>query len=256
LLPVDSRALEELTLNAWPPLDSLLFDGWLLGFSDGYTRRANSIQPLYPSRLPLADKIAICEGTYAARGQESIFKLTDATDPPELDATLEGSGYDLAATTSVQVAELVGSSAVVGAAASVDDSVVLSARLEDAWLADFNRLSVTPERFAPTMASMLRKIVLPHAFASISLDGQAVALGLAVAERGYVGLFDIIVDSNVRNQGLGRRLCTRLLQWARAEHDAGQAYLAVMVDNAPAVHLYQSLGFREAYRYWYRHRRM
>ena len=37
------REIEELTLNAWPPLETLFFDGWILSFSDGYTRRANSI---------------------------------------------------------------------------------------------------------------------------------------------------------------------------------------------------------------------
>ena len=34
--------IEELTLNAWPSLRSLLFDGWVLNFADGYTRRAYS----------------------------------------------------------------------------------------------------------------------------------------------------------------------------------------------------------------------
>ena len=38
-----SRFIEELTLNAWPPLQTQLYDGWLLGFSGGYTRRANSV---------------------------------------------------------------------------------------------------------------------------------------------------------------------------------------------------------------------
>src|SRR5437868_6694718 len=59
--PRPGRVIEELTLNAWPPLQSMLYDGWLLGFSHGYTRRANSVQSLYPSSLPLDEKIAICE---------------------------------------------------------------------------------------------------------------------------------------------------------------------------------------------------
>ena len=98
------RGIEELTLNAWPALNNLLYDGWVLSFSDGYTRRANSIHPLYPSTLPLADKIAVCEATYAARGQETVFKLTSPDH--ELDATLERLGYASAATTSVQIADL------------------------------------------------------------------------------------------------------------------------------------------------------
>jgi hypothetical protein len=83
-----SRHLEELTLDAWPPLQTLLYDGWLLGFSGGYTRRANSVQPLYPSTLPLSDKIATCEAMFADRGLPIAFKVTSGSADPDLDATL------------------------------------------------------------------------------------------------------------------------------------------------------------------------
>ena len=156
----DSRCIEELTLNAWPPLETLLFDGWILSFSDGYTRRANSIHPLYPSTLDLFEKIATCESVYSEHGRETTFKVTDSRADAELDFALE--------------------------------------------------------------------------------------------QRGYVGLFDIVVDHNVRNRGIGRRLCTRLLQWARSA-GCTTGYLAVLADNAPALKLYANLGFRQAYTYWYRH---
>jgi GNAT superfamily N-acetyltransferase len=238
--------LEELTLNAWPALHNLYYDGWVLSFSDGYTRRANSIHPLYPSTLPLADKIAFCEATYAARGQATIFKLSPLD--LELDTTLDRLGYASEATSSVQIADL------SGLAMQLDASVVVGSALDESWFNDFNRVSQTSDRFHRAMRQMLVNIAPAHAFASIALDGQSVALGLAVAERGYIGLFDIIVDANVRNQGLGRRVVTRLLQWGR-QHNATQAHLAVLADNAPALHLYAQLSFAESYRYWFRHKR-
>jgi RimJ/RimL family protein N-acetyltransferase len=240
------RHLEELTLNAWPALENLLYDGWVLSFSNGYTRRANSIHPLYPSSVDFAEKIATCEAMYAARGQETVFKVTSSADDAGLDKTLERLGYIRAAQTSVQSVQL------TQLPSETDNSVTLWKGLEPSWFEAFNRLTVTPERFQPTMRSMLEKITPPHAFAAISLNGQIVAQGLGVAERGYVGLFDIIVDSQVRNQGLGRRVVSRLLDWARAEEGAHTAHLAVMCDNAPAQRLYANLGFREVYTYWYR----
>jgi hypothetical protein len=61
------RTLEELGMNAWPSLQTVLYDGWVSRFSEGYTRRANSAHPLYPSRVDVQDKIAACEKMYRKR---------------------------------------------------------------------------------------------------------------------------------------------------------------------------------------------
>jgi GNAT superfamily N-acetyltransferase len=42
-----------------------------------------------------------------------------------------------------------------------------------------------------------------------------------------------------------------MLGWAQ-ENGARHAYLGVVELNSPARRLYDKLGFREAYRYWYR----
>lgn len=240
------RLLEELTLNAWPPLETRLFDGWLLGFSGGYTRRANSVQPLYASMLPITEKVAWCQTAYEARTVPLTFKITSGCPDAALDGLLDQRGFELAAPTSVQVAE------DLHAVSVLDDAVSLLPTLEDGWFADFNRLTHTPPALHSAERELLRKIAPAHRFASIAIDGETVALGLAVQEREYVGLFDIVVDPRVRNQGMGRRLCSALLAWG-ASAGARVGHLAVMQDNAPALHLYAALGFREAYTYWYRH---
>jgi [ribosomal protein S18]-alanine N-acetyltransferase len=69
---------------------------------------------------------------------------------------------------------------------------------------------------------------------------------------GYAGIwFDgydaqvmtIAVDPAHQDHGLGRDLLTQLVAHAR-EVGAAQVLLEVRVDNAPAIHLYESVGFQ------------
>ncbi|HUX85631.1 MAG TPA: GNAT family N-acetyltransferase [Chloroflexota bacterium] len=101
------------------------------------------------------------------------------------------------------------------------------------------------------MSNMLRSIKPSTTFATSRFDGETVAVGLAVRERDHVGLFDVVTAPHRRNQGIGRRMMSTLLRWGRDDR-ATTGYLQVMRTNAPALHLYEKLGFREAYRYWYR----
>lgn len=61
---MNHKFIEELSLNHWQPLSTLLYDGWVLRFADGYTKRANSIQPLYHSTCGADEKIKTCEKIY------------------------------------------------------------------------------------------------------------------------------------------------------------------------------------------------
>lgn len=245
-----ARVIEELTLNAWPPLEILLLDGWILGFADGYTRRANSVQPACRSTLDLESKIAWCQTEYARRGLPLTFKITSAGVDPDLDGVLERLDFTVVTPSSVQVLDL----AAMPPAPQTGPArarVTLSPRLEPAWLDSFDRLSGTTAATQKAERRLLEKIVPPHCFASLVLEDEVVAVGLAVAEHSHVGLFDIVVNERVRGQGLGRRLCTELLRWG-VSRSAHTAYLAVVQSNAAARHLYRGLGFRETYTYWYR----
>jgi N-acetylglutamate synthase len=257
--------LEEFSLNAWPALTTLHVDGWVLRLANGYSRRANSVQALYPGSRPLEEKIRAVEAVYRGRGQPVVFKLTPAAQPAELDESLAALGYTLAAPTSVQAVELddgrpttddrpLGRGVRVGAGGlgEAPGTAVIEGALTDAWARAYGALSGVAARHLTTMRQMLGSLVPVHGFAlQCDARGEPLACGLAVVEAGHVGLFDIVTHPAHRREGHARRLMGDLLRWGM-DHGAHTAYLQVMLDNAPALRLYEALGFEEVYRYWYR----
>jgi ribosomal protein S18 acetylase RimI-like enzyme len=239
------RFLEEVSLNTWPALHTQHFDGWILRFANGYTRRANSVSPLYPSALPALQKIAYCEKIYNAQGLPTVFKLTSAAQPENLDELLAEQGYRHDAQTSTQTLDL------ENMAAPQTDNVRLTEQLTDDWLAAYCRMTNVAERNIAPMKAILNGIVSAHCFATHSVEGEPTSFGVAALERGYLILFDIVTGAEFRNRGLAREVILSLLRWGKA-NGARHAFLQVMIDNPPALHLYEKLGFREVYQYWYR----
>jgi ribosomal protein S18 acetylase RimI-like enzyme len=237
--------LEELSLNAWPSLQTVHYDGWALRFANGYTRRANSVNPVFSSSLPVDEKIKHCEGLFQARGLNPTFKMTPQVYPENLDTILEKKWYREAATTSVQMLDL------NTLEAPTLDTVSITTTLTDDWLNATCRLNRVAERHAPTLAQILENIVPRHCFVALLQDGAVVSVGMAVVERGYMGLFDIVTDEQMRGRGLGTQLMLHLLNWGKS-NGAAHAYLQVMTENKAAQSLYWKLGFREVYQYWYR----
>ena len=240
--------IEEASLNAWPALQQILFDGWVLRFARGYTKRANSVNPLFGSRLDLEYKVEVCEKLYQEKDLPTIFRLMPFAQPPGLDSVLEGRRYRVVDPTLVLYLDLQGPGLP-----DPDLPPRLAVRSEglDEWLEAFCRLRGSPLARQQTHREMLEAIASRRILASLADEGRVVACALGVLEHDHFGLFDLITAPGERNKGYGRLLVSRMLRWAR-ERGGEHAYLQVMRTNAPARHLYARLGFRKAYSYWYR----
>jgi GNAT superfamily N-acetyltransferase len=102
------------------------------------------------------------------------------------------------------------------------------------------------------MEKMLGSIILGQTcFVSLARGSEIVAVGFAVLEREYLGLFDVVVAEPLRGKGIGTVLIEHLLRWGKGA-GADTAYLQVVKSNEPALRLYKKLGFAEQYSYWYR----
>src|SRR3954471_19177261 len=84
--------VEEAGLNASAPPQQLLIDGWLVRFCPGKAKRARCVNAISPGRLPLADKLALCQQIYDAADLPLFLRMTPFSAPPELDAELDRLG--------------------------------------------------------------------------------------------------------------------------------------------------------------------
>lgn len=139
------RHLEELSLNAWASIQTVIYDGWLIRFSNGYTKRANSINPIYESTEDLDCKIEYCENIFHARNLKPVFKMTQAVYPKTLDSILEGQGYTASDHTSVQLLSLSELRQPLIHTVKVDE------KLNDEWVNQFCALNNQDESNKSTM---------------------------------------------------------------------------------------------------------
>jgi ribosomal protein S18 acetylase RimI-like enzyme len=237
--------LETVANAAMPALETHEYDGWLLRFSDGYTKRANSVHPLFPSTHDLDEKIAFCAAQYTQRHQPIIYKMTDASQPPELDARLETLGYQRASPTLLQVCRLFPDD-------HQSQELKGSTELSQEWLEAYQRLDPVKGPSLETISKTLTSIPYPTLYAAITDEtGHITAIGQGVLQDAYMGIFAIVVEESQRRRGLGNEIMATLLAWG-AQNNAQNAYLQVSADNTKALPLYERLGFRTLYEYWYR----
>jgi GNAT superfamily N-acetyltransferase len=266
--PQLTQRIEEASLNAWPALHQILLDGWVLRFARGFTKRSNSIVPLYATswtetaytspaatRRLLAEKIRYCENLYAREQLQTVFRISsfdNISQSVELNARFDAAKAILD--------ELLAERGY----RREETSLVLSKTLDkkpdqnsikllplDQWLLIYSQLTGLPEPAKSLHALILKSISGDCGFAVLEKNGQTVACGMAVIEQELVGLFDIFTHPDARGAGHGTAIVNGLCDWA-ANAQAKRVYLQVVEHNETALALYQQLGMREVYRYWYR----
>ena len=238
------KMLEEASFAAWPAEEETRQNGWLMRYAGGYTKRANSANPLGTSSGNPEDIIRVVESFYRDRQLPPTFRLTPLA-PPGFDQLLETRGYHRLDPTLVLV------KATDQAAAPRPEKVAISELPIEEWLAAFNQFTGAPPDTHAKHSAILRRIQTPVLFGGIKKSGQVVACGLAVKKDHVVGLFDLITAPEARRQGHGTRLVASLTEWANTQ-EAAWVFLQVTEANTPPQALYQRVGYEIRYRYWYR----
>jgi N-acetylglutamate synthase len=241
------QALESRLINAWPSFETQVADGWILRFAKGYSKRANAATPLAPGATlddALIDHIV---AQYEARKIRPTFRLT-TLEAPDVDARLAARGFAEIEPTFGMVADLGGA---FGETIGEDAAVSISPTVSPRWVRGAASAYGGDKADDSILIEIVSRIRLPAAFATLNLDDQPAAWGLAVVERGYAGLYDVVVSPDLRGLGLSRTMVLGLMEWGMTQ-GAKRAYLQVRETNEVARALYRSLGFADAYRYTHR----
>lgn len=242
--PALLRSLQERAARA-QPVEHVVYDaGWWLRRTDSASWWLAAVLP-HGEPADLLAQVERAEQAYAAAGDAASFQISPGVCPDGLDGLLDARGYRRDGRISLRCA------------ATADVLSALEPRLEsrvedradDAWFDVWHRVHGHGDP-GPDRAN-LERLVSPAGYATVLVDGEAVAVGRAVAESGWTGLFGLATLPEARGRGAGRELLRVLAAWARGQ-GAPDMYLQVESGNAPANALYAKAGFTEALGYHYR----
>ncbi len=240
--------IEELAARAWPAVEVRPLDGWRLRHSRAGARRSNSVLPNGSGALPLQEKLRRVEEFYAPTGRPARYQISPAARPPDLDILLGERGYRVECPTLVQIASVAEVRERLGEALG---DVVISDRPDEEWLETYRVAEEFGDGEVEVRKEVLQLIPAPTRYALARQEGRPVAVGLGVAERGWLGVFCMATVPAFRRRGHAKAVLAALTNWGLA-HEAAGAYLQVTEENVPARSLYARLGFATLYGYHYR----
>jgi ribosomal protein S18 acetylase RimI-like enzyme len=221
----------------------MLYDGWLLRFAGGYTKRANSANVRYPSTIPLREKIIYCQRIYAQQGLPTLFRVPAPFSSEQFRRSLDEAKFCSFDPTLVLGRPLVESDKSM-------PGLTAETLTSEAWISLRATLTGTSEADWEMHHRILDCIVPEKCLMGLFYKDQPVACGMGVVEESLLGFFSIYTLTAQRRQGFGRKIMAALTQWG-IKHGAAYGYLQVEGDNQPALAMYAKLGFERLYEYTY-----
>jgi GNAT superfamily N-acetyltransferase len=242
--PARVRELQRIAAHSWPPRQTAPLGGWLLRAAHGWTMRANSVLVLAAPGLPVGEAVDRVEGWYADRRLPAIFSIPDEL-AGDLEPELTARGWPPAQR---RIEVMIAAVREVPAAADPGlPDVALTAAPDAGWLGCYRaRGERVPEVGIAVLTGNPSAV-----FASISLDGEVVAIGRSTLDEGWLGISAVETAPDARRRGLARHLVAALVAHGTSA-GARRTYLQVSDENAAAIALYTGLGFIRHHCYAYR----
>ena len=239
------RRLEAAGFRAWPA-ECVSYDGtWAVRLTAAHpAKRLNCVNPLDPADVgQIGERVERLRRTFAAFGRPLTFRLSPLAGAG-LSHHFDRQGWSRFGESIVMRLDL--------------DTSVVTQSIDQIPLRDVARFvssAVAVREGDPQLRNGLACVIGSiRAQTGLFLhesEGQPVASAVCVADGRLAGLFEVATAATKRRHGHARRLVQSALKWAR-QQGASQAWLQVEAENVAARSLYDSIGFRELYRYHYR----
>jgi GNAT superfamily N-acetyltransferase len=187
------------------------------------------------------------EDFYRRHKMPACFQMCSAALPENLASVLAARGYRDEKHTAVMTAPI---EEVLSLTQPAQVIPVEGGSLSEAWFQAYTTASGYNEESLPFRRGILTRIGPAANFLLLEVDGKPAGVGLGVIERGWMGVFCVVTFPDLRRQGLAMQVMHGLAVWGKTS-GVDQVYLQVMLDNLPAIGLYDRLGFQRMYTYHY-----
>ena len=242
-MEIDIESLERATLDAVAPTTVKPLAGWLVPFDHTTIGRAISAVPLSHDHIDTSS-LAEIESEYLQRGYRAQFRVADVVGLNNVHRALREHGYLPHQPTLTMVGK-------VGdwPQRNADWSVQINQRPTEGWKSVYLSKDFDPVDGANRVRALSRSTCL--VYTHLIDDSGPIAAGTASFGRGWLGLHGFRTVTRMRGRGCARSLIAELGRVAVLRRIT-RCFLQVEKENAPAIHLYGSLGFQTAwlYHYW------
>lgn len=246
------RDLERRAADCWPPFSQGILEGWRLRYSEGASRRANSVLALEETGASALDlRIDAAEKFYRQRGLPCRFQISGAVQPRGLDAELERRGYEIEARTLVMTAQAASVLANLEDRISPDFRTRLFSGPNAAWFQVFGA-GLAEGRERGLRCRLAEGLPTPRAYAVIDAGAEPAAVGATVLTGDWALILCMATREQFRRQGHAARVLVALAGWAAEGAHDRRLFLQVESGNAAAMALYHLAGFQAAHTYYYR----
>lgn len=243
----DVLLFQELTHRAWLARDTVVHKGWLVRVSEGVTKRANSILPISYHGADLEQDVSIVDKLYKDNNLPLIFQISDYFEPSNLVEYLQNSEFLVTDETIVMSTEIEQDNF----SPNKDGfDVVIEHDVDVKWYQALKRLTDIDSSKLEGFRKIISRTSNAKITCSVMKDDNPIGIVLGVIEEPFIGIFDLVVLSDYRRQGIGEFIMRLMMSYAQ-KSKLQTMYLQVEANNLPAVKLYKKLNFQERYRYRY-----